>query len=331
MTVNSPTHVVPITFEPAVAPRQSLDVRIGNDEPLDEALRRITAGYFDLMIHELSHPDDRDEGVHEARKSMKRVRALLRLVRDEIGHDVYRNENVVLRDVARRLAPVRDSAILVDTLDALVGRYVRFVSLAAFGQTRAFLILRHRRHHTEILDDRQLMADVLITLKAARSRFDGHGALGSSHGGPRMRDDVAAIEKGLARVHRRGRNGMRHAHTHGTTEALHEWRKRVKYLRYQMESLSPLWPELLDALAGRLDELGEALGDDHDLAVLRSVIVENTDACTDPRVRVILLALIDEARSDLQARAFRLGPTVYGEHTDRFVDRIGSYWASARE
>jgi CHAD domain-containing protein len=330
MTLHAPIHLVPITFEPAVAPKSPVDVRIGNDEALSDALRRITLSHLDLMIRELSHPDDADEGVHEARKAMKRVRALLRLVRDEIGYDAYRNENVVLRDVARRLAPVRDSAILVESLDDLIAGYDDLVASSVFGQTRAFLILNHRRLQTEIIDDRQLMADILVTLKAARSRFEGHGALDPTRGSAPIRNSFVAIEGGLARVHGRGRTGMRRARTLGTVEAFHEWRKRVKYLRYQIESLTPLWPDMLDAYAARLDELGEILGDDHDLAVLRSTISEHTDACTDPRVRTLLVSLIDDARADLQTRALRLGTTIFDEHTDRFTDRIASSWTCAR-
>ncbi|NIS31707.1 MAG: CHAD domain-containing protein, partial [Actinobacteria bacterium] len=57
-----------------------------------------------------------DGGIHDARKKLKRLRALLRLVRDDIGDSAYHNENVVLRDTARTLAGMRDAGVLRTTL-----------------------------------------------------------------------------------------------------------------------------------------------------------------------------------------------------------------------
>ena len=42
-----------------------------------------------------------DEAVHTARKALKKTRATLRLVRDEIGEEVYQRENVAYREAGR--------------------------------------------------------------------------------------------------------------------------------------------------------------------------------------------------------------------------------------
>ncbi len=55
----------------------------------------------------------------------------------------------------------------------------------------------------------------------------------------------------------RGRGGAR---------AAHEWRKRVKDLRYAAEILG------LRPLAGRADRLAELLGEEHDLVVLAGLL-----------------------------------------------------------
>ena len=46
------------------------------------------------------------EAIDEARKDVKKIRSALRLVRDEIGDDVWRRENDHYRDVARKLSSV---------------------------------------------------------------------------------------------------------------------------------------------------------------------------------------------------------------------------------
>ena len=57
--------------------------------------------------------------MHEARKDMKKLRALLRLARGELGEDTFRRENACFRDAGRELAGVRDADVMLDTLTSL--------------------------------------------------------------------------------------------------------------------------------------------------------------------------------------------------------------------
>ncbi|MFQ5486316.1 MAG: CHAD domain-containing protein, partial [Desulfobacterales bacterium] len=93
-------------------------------EPLADGIRRIALGRIDKALSQLTNPGfNRDLAVHEARKTCKRLRAVLRLIRDEVRTSYYRQENVRFRDASRLLAPARDSAVMVETLDALVTRF----------------------------------------------------------------------------------------------------------------------------------------------------------------------------------------------------------------
>src|SRR4030095_874386 len=57
--------------------------------------------------------------IHHARTCLKRLRALLRLVRGEIATSVFTAADTAFRDVGRRLAPSRNTAVLVTTLDRI--------------------------------------------------------------------------------------------------------------------------------------------------------------------------------------------------------------------
>ena len=85
---------------------------------------------------------------------------------------------------------------------------------------------------------------------------------------PLERDDWGAIEGGLRRIYRQGRRRMREAENEPSTEALHEWRKRVKDLWYHLSLLRETWPAVVGPEADEAHALSEKLGDDHDLAVL---------------------------------------------------------------
>jgi CHAD domain-containing protein len=327
---------IPAPRPDALPAHEPWDRRLHVDERLPTAIQRIACGQFDRITGELTDPDaDWDEAIHTARKAMKRLRGMLRLVRDEVGQPAYHNENVLLRDTSRRLAPVREGFVMVRTLDRLRKAYKGVLRREAFSVTRRYLLTRQEALRRSVSEDTQLMTDVVVTLKTARARYaaweaERTGKPSSKLAARGIRNDFAAMAPGLARVYRRGQRAMRQAYQDGATESFHEWRKRVKYLRYQLESLEPIWPELIAAHARRLDELGELLGDDHDLAELGQIVLEDATATANQRERTLLLALIHRTRLELQYEARSLGWALYAEAPDEFVGRVGSYWNAAR-
>ena len=85
---------------------------------MPDGVRRIARDQLDMSIERLEGHTDEDLGtaVHETRKSLKRMRATVRLARDELGDEAYRRENIAFRDAARRLGGARDSQVLLETL-----------------------------------------------------------------------------------------------------------------------------------------------------------------------------------------------------------------------
>lgn len=296
--------------------------RIGGAESLGAAIRRICVGRLDTAIAELAAGDgDRDRGVHTARKSLKRVRALIRLVRDTVGFRAYREVNVVVRDAARRMAPVRDGAVMVDVVDRIVDRYR--LDPAWVAATRSGLSATHVAARRVVLEDPATMIDTLTALRVVR-RLLAAWPVDDPAGPLAVPDDFSAISGGLRRVYRRGRLGYERSGTEMTEEAFHEWRKRVKYLRHQMEALHDARPEVVGAAAVTLAELGETLGEEHDFAVFRSVLEDGSLPDFPERRMLAALAFAEQDRH--RREALRVGAPMYAERPSEFVARIGSYW-----
>lgn len=75
-----------------------MSYQLESTEKLSTGLKRIVREQIDDAIHQLTDlPDGQAEAVHDVRKRFKKIRAVLRLVRDEIGSDVYKRENVFYR------------------------------------------------------------------------------------------------------------------------------------------------------------------------------------------------------------------------------------------
>src|SRR6185503_16142962 len=84
----------------------------------------------------LEDPRDPAEAVHDARKRIKKTRALLRLARPAMRADAFRAYNRELRDQGRALSGTRDADALAETVDELAEHNTRRVKRAHFMAVR---------------------------------------------------------------------------------------------------------------------------------------------------------------------------------------------------
>ena len=89
------------------------------NEPVEKGFRRIGLEQIERAERQLSASESLEVATHETRKSLKRVRALLRLARPGLGDTVYRAENARFRDIGALLSSARDSDVLLETVTKL--------------------------------------------------------------------------------------------------------------------------------------------------------------------------------------------------------------------
>ena len=293
--------------------------RLKKNESVADGLRRIAEEEIDEsldLLHRMKGGSE--ESVHELRKNFKRIRALVRLARDAVGEEAYRRDNAALRTLGRRLSPVRDAAVRCRTLDQLKkgpgdGAVVPArLTHRLSARRKAALAKLHRGRS---------LAAIESELDCLRDRIRDW---------PRHMGAFAGLEPGLRRVYRQGRRRRGDALASRGDEDLHEWRKRAKDLRSQVEVLEKIWPKPMKDLAGALHDLTDCLGDDHDLADLRRILSsQNGVAGGVPDVSA-LVGRIDERRSKLQRDARELGDRIYSERPKIFTRRVESYWDTWR-
>ena len=283
--------------------------RLRAGESIGDEVRRIACHEIDTIMESLRGPMG-EETVHEVRKATKRVRALLRLIRDEIGSKHYRRENRTFRDAARALSPARDAEVLVATVTRLAGRFGGKRRLLEPVRQAARRNLQSARHGSRPSAARKR---IVASMRRARSRVASW---------PIDDDGWKAIAPGIRRIYGKGRTGWRDAGAAPTVTNLHEWRKRAKDLRYALDLLEPLWSPVLKALADETDALGDRLGEDHDLALLRRFV---RDVLDDGPSRDVL-AEIDVWRRRLRAEAWTRAARMYEAPPGRFARRLGRYW-----
>jgi hypothetical protein len=227
----------------------------------------------------------------------------------------FARENAGLRDAARTLSGLRDHAAMIETMDRLTARYPEQMDAARMGPLREEMEAR-RDEAAGANDLPERIAAFREVLGAARDRAEGW----------RLKaDGWEALGPGLALIYGQGREAMRVAHKTGRGEDFHEFRKRVKDHGYHARLLAPVWPVLMEPYAALLDDLGEVLGEQHDLVAFAPVVA---GSALTPEARGALEDLIVEERRRLEARALVTAARVYAERPKAMARRMGAWWAA---
>ncbi|MGA7410778.1 MAG: CHAD domain-containing protein, partial [Bryobacteraceae bacterium] len=198
-----------------------------------------------------------DEAIHDARKSIKKIRAALRLVEDDLPV-LFRRENRRLRDTGRKLASFRDAAASIEIFDKVIAGLGERPGKATLSSIRRVL-QRQKREAAQGTGLQALLAQLAPLLTSAKQRVIEW---------PLEADGFPIIATGLERTFRRGRTAMAAAQKEDRPENYHDWRKRVKDHWYQLMLLENLWIAGMRQQMKTLKELETCLGDDHDLVLL---------------------------------------------------------------
>lgn len=298
-----------------------MSYRLQAGERLAPGVKRIALEQIDDALDYLLSPgDDLDIAVHESRKCFKKLRGLLRLVRIEIGEEVYQRENACYRDAGRLLSDLRDSKVMIKTLDDLTEEFEEVTDGEAFDSFRQTLVIFYQATYQRLVEEEQALVNAAEMVRAARLRVDGW---------PVNDDEFSAVAGGLHKIYNRGQNRLKDAMEEPATEAFHEWRKRVKYLWYSARILRPIWPKPMAVLAEEIHNLSDYLGDDHDLAGLQAAVEQRPSLITDDDTRNTFNSLVNGKRTELQTLAYRQGQRVYPEPPEDFVNRMEAYWEAS--
>lgn len=295
-----------------------MSYRFEVNESAGEAVERIALEQLDKALEHTKAKTKLDDGVHDVRVCLKKLRGLIRLVRSELGDKQYKRENIFYRDLNRRLSKVRDTAALTEILSKLEKRFAEELTEDAFASFRRSLTRATRKKQAE---KRSALIEVRKRIIAARKRVKKWSI---------KDDDFSVVGRGLAHVYSQGRAGFSKAYKKQSVRAFHEWRKYVKYFWYHLELLRKLWPKELKRFAKQVEKLVNYLSDDHDLAMLRKQVLETSQQSEKGHADEALLALIDKRRAELQTEARFLGERIYAETTDAFESRFHEYWKAWR-
>lgn len=285
-------------------------------ETFEEGCQRIAREQIERAQAQLKGPDDPVIAVHETRKSLKRLRALLRLIRPALGESAFHHENAQLREIARILSSARDRHVLLETVAKLeaaasfpkkgLGQAVREALTAPNGeQSPIFEGAALRQAQARLTEAKR---------RLARLRLSGHG--------------FEVVGPGLEASYRRARRAFRSAYVELTDEAFHEWRKGAQQHWRHMLLLTRAWPASLAARASEARSLSQILGDDHDLAMLTAFVRSDAGARLGEDAAVIE-RLARRRQQELREIAHPMGLRLFAESPNALHRNIAAAWEAA--
>jgi CHAD domain-containing protein len=300
-----------------LAEEAAMPYRLLQDEPVGQGLRRVAREQITRAIDEvLDEQLDRHAAVHQVRKRCKKIRAVLRLCRTQC-EKTYQAENAVFRDAARRLSGFREAKAMVETVDELLRSCNKEADRAPLETLRERLAREREEIAEEGTSLGERLAEFKVTMEEALARVD------SWHIGGRGFDTV---EGGLRKTYRRGRRALGDAYPHPNAEALHEWRKRVKYHWYHTRLMRDIWRRAMNARRNALDDLADLLGTHHDLATLRQWLRDKSPRLPQNGHLATLRALIGRRQAALETMARTSGERLFAEKPKHLVRRLRRYW-----
>ncbi len=197
--------------------------------------------------------------LHDARKNLKKFRALIRLIRYSINSQSYDFLNITARDIARTLAESRD---LDSAIEACERNYPKLTSYQKNLTTRLRKkIIKYKKkkkdkaNQSENLQKVSEMKSLIAQLQIS---------------------DISDAEILLAyrKMYKKTKQYLNFLLVGDELFYFHEWRKKVKYLRYQTAFFQEFWLDYYAWYENQLHILSDLLGNMQDNELLNHYIKE---------------------------------------------------------
>lgn len=254
--------------------------------------------------------------IHEIRKSFKKIRSMLRLIRDEIGYSSYYRENVFYRDLSRSLSGIRTFRQHEACLRYLQKRLPDSFKNGNADRTLVDLS-KQRDEYLFTLKEKRIFISISKEIKNAKQRildFD------------MAKDDFTLVEPGLKRMYKQGKFYYNKCLDKPSIENLHNLRKRVKYLWYQLLLLKPVFPKMIKASYKNFEILSELIGDHRDFLEFIHFFEQSEYFRFDEKLISEIYGIVEQDNKERLEKSMLLGAKLFFEKPSGFTERIGVYW-----
>jgi CHAD domain-containing protein len=291
-----------------------MSYELRTDRSIGKNLRRIFRKEIEGALAVAQGKTEADDTpVHALRKHLKKARALLHLVREEIGERRFRRQDHWLRKVGRLTSAIRDAEVRWQTF-----RQLEHVT--------------HRRRNGPCQKIETMLAFELENFVAAFAGWEKETIPLLDRAGFARKKwtidnyDMKQLRRAVRSTYKSGRRALAAAKANPCTANFHELRKQVKLLGYQLRILRPLNRIVVRNLSVELDQLGELLGRVHDLSFLGDRLREERKQADWQTQDDGLLAVIESSQAELQRDTAELAERFFAERPRKFGSLVDAWF-----
>ena len=250
--------------------------------------------------------------VHDARKALKRLRALIAGAAPCLERGQAKQLRALIAATARGLGPIREIAVMRETLKRLSAHY-EIAPAGAFDRVGGALEIH------PAIGAGVALAAVRPSLGRLAKEFE------------RITFDtltLPGIAHAMGATLAKGRRRFEHAFETLGDEDMHQWRKAVQLHWRHMALVADAWPEAFSARVETAKRLSHLSGEDNDLATL----IRFVDTCPDG-VRAVDRAVVSAVcrlrQGELRTLTRPLGERLFTLDAVGLAETITVAWRTA--
>jgi len=229
--------------------------------------------------------------VHEIRKSLKKIRSYLRLIKEHIN---FQEENTYFRDMGLKISDIRDISSSIEALEALKTSKSQHLPGITFANILNHLSEVRNQLARLTFEDENVLSVIEINLKEKFAQVNEWDF------------DTGDLEAHLNHTILQVRNASIQAKKERKAEDFHEWRKKVKNLRYQVDVLGGSVLPINEPLVESLHQLSDVIGWDHDLVILETLIIGKKNLFKNKTEQERFFKLLNQRKSELKKQAIEI-------------------------
>ncbi|MFT4003533.1 MAG: CHAD domain-containing protein [Rhizobium sp.] len=303
-----------------------MSYRIRPDRALDDEVHKAAAHQLGKAMAVLTdRPQGLHEAVHAARKNIKRVRALYRLVAP-LAPEFQQQENDRLRAVAQTLSGVRDATALIEISRYLQATAASADELQALARVSDVLTTRRdRMAETETDLEDKARAAVATCSEALTALKDVSFDCG-------RRDTARLFQKGWRKNARKARRALSECRADvAHAESFHDLRKRSQDCWMHHMLLRDVWPAAMHAKQIEAKALVDVLGRYLDMSILSDVADREPHLFDGSDDRARLLEAIISRQQIAREEALDRARWVFADKPEREARTIKRLWLEAAD
>ncbi|NBX77502.1 MAG: CHAD domain-containing protein [Proteobacteria bacterium] len=284
---------------------------VSKSEPIESSLKTILVSGIKDAANVLSL----SQGLHreqfkQARKSLKKARAVLYLLRDSISESKFSEEEKNLRKLSRTFRDVRDAHITEEVFMAFSKTHQKELSQEDWAEIMQALVAESKKTVETVFQEEKKLKEAIALLQAAMERIPEIKIKGSPW------DSIEECLRSTFLECFEYSEACRDTHEE---EYFVAWRKAVKFLRLEIDFfIEALSPEI-KKWNQELHVLSDTLGEYQDLTLIEDQIQDCEESIKNKKALNKLGKLIHERKKNLRKIARKIGSEIFTYKPKAFV------------